>query len=586
MADDKTVFALISAIGSIRDRLRQDIDGLRHIHNRWRDSKGTSINLIAQLTALKSTLGNIQDWLEYAVNDLHPQLLSDLQVLTHSCDELVRHVNVLTRRFGQSDLGAVDFAAKLKYALASRTMRKILLHKSRQIRKEDAKNLRTLSQSSMWNGGCITGLTQLSSFIQWLRLIFRVKPSQNELDRNFSPTDEEYNQIEAINRSEAIDRALQREATNLRHETKLVLAGNVNSGKDLIMHQLKVLYAEGYYSNKERIKYRCQIYQVVYSLIHSITTLLQDTGVALPSELNHDFATLLNELEAGNEGITPDAVKAIDRIWSSPEFSKLYVRNFEIDFPQYAPYFAQEVSRIARQDYVPSEADIIRLNQSMRGIKELRFNWDELDVHLFNIKGYVPEHFRDRWFHQLEGATALIYAMDVSLYDKPNPGQPNESLLVSEFESFESWINQPGFADSSVILILNNFTRFIGKMAFSPLEKFFPDYTPSEVDPETSARQYILRHLKSVNRQGLSIYSFWVDLDSSDNRHLYSALKTTLAQIQQRVASDEAWNAGDSATNSERPSTNSMSKVLNSSRTRSLGKKKDRHDRMKAVGLV
>lgn len=362
-----------------------------------------------------------------------------------------------------------------------------------------------------------------------------MKLARDGLDGAVSPTDEENEEMAAATRSEAIDRALQREATNLRHETKLVLVGNTQSGKELIMHQLKVLFTEGYHSTEERLKYRPAIYQVIHSLIQSITNLLKDTGVTLSKELNHDFAILLHELDTAREGITPDAVKAITTIWSCPEFSKLYVRNFEIDFPQYAPYFAQEAPRIADADYVPSEADIIRLNQSMRGINEARFNWDELDVHLFNIRGYVPQHFRERWYHQLDEATAVIYTVDVSLYNKPSPQLPdNQSILVHEFEAFETWVNQPGFAHSSIILILNNFSRFVSKMAYAPLEKLFPDYVRNESDPELSARQYLLKQFRARNHQALPVYSFWVDLDSSDNQHLYQALKSTLSKVQQQ----------------------------------------------------
>jgi guanine nucleotide-binding protein G(i) subunit alpha len=125
IANEKRVFALISAIGTNRDRLRHDIDGLRQIHNRWSDSNDTCINLIAQLTTLKSTLGKIEDWMNFAIQDLHPQLLSDLDVLTHSCDLIVRHVDALIRRLEQTDHGAVDFAAKLNYSVASRSMERL-----------------------------------------------------------------------------------------------------------------------------------------------------------------------------------------------------------------------------------------------------------------------------------------------------------------------------------------------------------------------------------------------------------------------------------------------------------------------------
>jgi len=412
--------------------------------------------------------------------------------------------------------------------------------------------------------------------IQWFRLLFYIKllgKGPEEL-----PTEQEYLDAAAAMRSEAIDRQLETDATMLRRETKLVLVGQANSGKELIMRQMKVLYAEGY-PREERIQYRYAIRSTVRVLVHSIIDLIKDTGVHLSADLNQAFAILLHEVETVDiNRISPPAVHAISSLWASTQFSTLYVKNFEIDFPQYAPYFAHDIDRLAADDYVPTEADIIRLNQTVGGIKELRFDWDELGVHLFNISGYIPDQFRKRWFHQLEGATALIYTVDVSTYDRPYLGQPTESQLLDDFATFESWANSPKFAGSSVILLLNNFTRFREKLPHSPLNTFFPDFIsplstkaasqaakasanasttaaltmpamPSSPSSdatvsrtESAARQYILRRFKEVNRNRLSIYSFWVDLDMSDNQHLYAALKKTLQHIQQRKARSEvAW---------------------------------------------
>jgi guanine nucleotide-binding protein subunit alpha len=123
--DEKHVGALIGSVGANMRRLRQAIDGLRQIHDRWKDDSGTSINLIAQLTALKSNMGNMQDWLTYAIDGMHPQLLSDLQILMSSCALLVRHLDVLVNRLRQPDHDAVDCAIKLKYAVGSRSMERL-----------------------------------------------------------------------------------------------------------------------------------------------------------------------------------------------------------------------------------------------------------------------------------------------------------------------------------------------------------------------------------------------------------------------------------------------------------------------------
>ncbi|KAF2750028.1 guanine nucleotide-binding protein-like protein alpha-3 subunit [Sporormia fimetaria CBS 119925] len=569
MSDDKRVFALLNTVANYTDRLRQSIDGLRQLHDRLKDSQEAFINLIAQLTALKSNLGEMQDWMNYAIQDLHPQLLSDLDVLMDSCGALVRSLDRLIAQLRQPDHDNVDFAIKMKLAVGARSMRrlqnvakrqadavnlllaackchttaqrKILLHKSRQIRKDGNSSMSTLARTSKWDGRCIETLARISRMVQWFRLIFYIKL----LRKGEEPADREQEDLDvaAAYRSQAIDRELEEEAAWLRRETKIILVGMQGSGKELITRQMQVLYSDGY-PQDQRVKYRYAVRSTIRVLLHAISDLIKDTGINLPKSLSLDYAVLLNELETiDNTVISPEAVIAAENIWNSEAFSAVYVRNFEIDFPQYAPYFAKEIRRIATEDYIPSEADIIRLNNMDGGIKELRFSWDELDVHLFNISGWQPDNFRRRWFHQLENATAIVYTVDVSTYDRPWLAQSTESQLLDDFASFDTWVNSPKFARSSIILLLNNFTRFREKLPHCPLSTFFADYTPGP-DPEVSARQYILKRFKDVNRNKLSIYSFWVDLDMGDNTHLYAAVKKTLTHIQQRKARSQVLSDG------------------------------------------
>jgi guanine nucleotide-binding protein G(i) subunit alpha len=124
-SDEKVVYALLSAVETNMNRLRRSIDGLRQIHNRWKDNNGISINLIAQLTALKSNLGNMHDWLSQALSDVYPQLLSDLNVLMTSCAMLVQHLDVLVYRLQQPDHVPPDYASRLRYAVGGRSMERL-----------------------------------------------------------------------------------------------------------------------------------------------------------------------------------------------------------------------------------------------------------------------------------------------------------------------------------------------------------------------------------------------------------------------------------------------------------------------------
>lgn len=132
MADDKRLHALVSAVASNMDRLRQTINALRQLHDRWRDSSGTSINLIAQLTALKSNLAEMQDWMNCAIDDMHTQLLMDLDMLMTSCSLLVRNLDGLIAQLRQPDHDNTDCAVKLKLALGSRSMDRLRAVAKRQ----------------------------------------------------------------------------------------------------------------------------------------------------------------------------------------------------------------------------------------------------------------------------------------------------------------------------------------------------------------------------------------------------------------------------------------------------------------------
>ena len=124
-ADEKKAFSLMAAVGANMDRLRQCINALCQLHDRWKDSSGVSINLIAQLTALRSNLGEMQDWMKYAISDTHPQLLSDLDLLMTSCSLMIRNLDDLLGQLRQPDHDKTDWAVKLKFSVGSRSMTRL-----------------------------------------------------------------------------------------------------------------------------------------------------------------------------------------------------------------------------------------------------------------------------------------------------------------------------------------------------------------------------------------------------------------------------------------------------------------------------
>lgn len=144
VTQEKGEYALVYAVASNMDRLRQSINALRQLHDRWKDGNGVFINLIAQLTALKSHLGEMQDWMSSSIKDMHPHLLKDMDLLMVSCGVLVRNLDDLVYSLRQ-DHNNTDWAIKLKYSVGSRTINRL-----RNVAKRQTEAITLLLAACKW----------------------------------------------------------------------------------------------------------------------------------------------------------------------------------------------------------------------------------------------------------------------------------------------------------------------------------------------------------------------------------------------------------------------------------------------------
>ena len=81
-----------------------------------------------------------------------------------------------------------------------------------------------------------------------------------------------------------------------------------------------------------------------------------------------------------------------------------------------APYFFDEAPRIGQQDYIPTEADVLRARTKTTGIYETRFSMGTLSIHMFDVGGQRSE--RKKWIHCFEAVTSIIFCVALSEYDQ------------------------------------------------------------------------------------------------------------------------------------------------------------------------
>lgn len=94
---------------------------------------------------------------------------------------------------------------------------------------------------------------------------------------------------------------------------------------------------------------------------------------------------------------------------------------------------------------------------------------------MFDVGGQRSE--RKKWKNCFEGVTAIIFMVAISEYDQNLLEDPNANRMRESLALFSSIINYRPFEHTPIILFFNKIDVFESKLASSPIESFFPDYT-------------------------------------------------------------------------------------------------------------
>ena len=239
---------------------------------------------------------------------------------------------------------------------------------------------------------------------------------------------------------------------------------------------------------------------------------LQHFEVKVESKGNLEHCSSISEflLESDSHkvALTVSVGNAIAAIWADPCIEKLFA-NHETEFylMDSAPYFFDEIQRIAEPDYVPTEADVLRVRTKTTGIYETRFVLGQLRIHMFDVGGQRSE--RKKWIHCFENVTSIIFVVALSEYRQVlSEEESSQNSLMESIVLFESITNSRWFTRTSVILFLNKVDLFKQGLERSPLGDYFPDYAGG--NDINRAAKYLLSRFQQVNRAHLNLYPQYV----------------------------------------------------------------------------
>ncbi|KAM3378999.1 guanine nucleotide-binding protein alpha-1 subunit isoform X1 [Capsicum galapagoense] len=306
-------------------------------------------------------------------------------------------------------------------------------------------------------------------------------------NKHYSQADDEENAQTA-----EIERRIEQETKADKHIQKLLLLGAGDSGKSTIFKQIKLLFQTGF--DEEELKnyipvIHANVYQTIKILHDGSKELAQNELEAskyLLSAENKEIGEKLSEIGGRLDypHLTNDLVQDIEALWKDPAIQETLLRGNELQVPDCAHYFMENLLRFSDLHYLPTKEDVLFARIRTTGVVEIQFSpvgenkKSEEAYRLFDVGGQRNE--RRKWIHLFEGVTAVIFCAAISEYDQTLFEEERKNRLMETKELFEWVLKQPCFEKTSFMLFLNKFDIFEQKVLKVPLNacEWFKDYQP------------------------------------------------------------------------------------------------------------
>jgi len=200
-------------------------------------------------------------------------------------------------------------------------------------------------------------------------------------------------------------------------------------------------------------------------------------------------------------------------LWKSDPIQIAYERREYLQLPGGASstqYYFENAERFARNDFVPTIDDMLRVKIKTTGVKETHFTVNKADFVMIDVGGQRRE--REKWLPFFHDATAVIWLValnefDMFLEEEHKINRLDESLTLFSKVSRNDWLKEVPF-----ILFLNKADLFEEKIKSQPLSTFYSDYNdfvkklPSMNDYDAGCA-YMANRFERVF-QGCRLYTF------------------------------------------------------------------------------
>ncbi|KAJ6249661.1 guanine nucleotide-binding protein g(o) subunit alpha [Anaeramoeba flamelloides] len=296
--------------------------------------------------------------------------------------------------------------------------------------------------------------------------------------------------------NQTIEEQLKMESNTSYKEVKVLVLGTGESGKTTFLKQLRILHKEGFVE-QDHEQYKITIKQNAIIHTKALISACTTYGWNL-SEENMKVAKKFLNYGTNAKDLTTEVANEISALWGDEALQRAYHNRHLFQLPDSTDYFLENIVRISKEDYIPSERDMLNCRIPTTGVNELTFKFGEIPWTVIDVGGQRSE--RRKWIHQFEDATLIIFVVAASEFNQKLYEDESINRMAESLTLFQKTANNEYFKKKNCVIFLNKIDLFEEKIKKYDLSETFPEYKGGKDVEE--AKKFLKKKFISIGQNG------------------------------------------------------------------------------------
>ncbi|XP_023020591.1 guanine nucleotide-binding protein subunit alpha cta [Leptinotarsa decemlineata] len=342
----------------------------------------------------------------------------------------------------------------------------------------------------------------------------------------FSPEE-----LEQRYKSLEIDKIIEKDKQAMKRQVKLLLLGAGESGKSTFLKQMRIIHGIKFESHLVK-EYQQVIYQNLVKGMRVLADARDKLGIPWGNNNNVDLG---RELLQFDNNLVLDSrtfsqfTPLLSRLWKDSGILRAYERRREFQLSDSVEYFLNNLERISKPDYMPTNKDILHCRKATKGITEFVIPINNIPFLFVDVGGQRSQ--RQKWFQCFDSVTSILFLVSSSEFDQVLLEDRKTNRLEESRDIFDTIVNNIIFSGVSIILFLNKYDLLEKKVANpeTDIRWYFPQFAGNSHSMQ-DVQAFILAMFTDVKRDSKKAlyHHFTTAVDTENIKVVFNSVKDTI----------------------------------------------------------